>query len=251
MKKKELKKLESIDKEAMVKQDTYNGSQLVERFIDNKTLLIRDKDSSGVYSYSDNDKLFIQAYFMSGGDTYILSQVLDMDETDVLKKLYNVYINEEIKRLQKEMNVLRMSQKIMTLDEMQSYLTSWILDENFYGGEKLNNSDKLKAFKLLEELKIIKANQSDNSYSVLESLPNQDKLENLSVDAIKLLLETNSEKEQKEKIINELIKINPNLNKDDLLKKSNDELNKMKSKTKKGIKQNDKKQTKRDATKKK
>lgn len=205
--KEKIDKLNSLDKEAIADQDTYTGAELVETFLESNPLKIKDSDPNKLHFFTSQEKVFMQVYLISE-DITVTSLVLDMDAKEAFKYYYNPFINQEIKRIERELNTLRFSQHIMSLDEMQAYLSSWILDENVYGKNQLTNKEKLQAMKLLEELKIIKANQKVDAIDVVSDLPPQEKLQELSVDALKLLLDANKTQVEKKQIMDELGSLN-------------------------------------------
>lgn len=173
---------------------------------------VNDWDEFGVHRFTDIEKEFIVTWL----NTYNLEMVettLDMDEKDVMKMLSNFYISKEISRLEKEVALYRTSQKIISLDEIQSYLTTWVLDYDIPISQRLSTKDKLEAIKLLEKIKEYKGKAFDGNLDVIDVIPNEEELDNLSINDIKKILDERSLKGKLEEKKEEILKIETDSNK--------------------------------------
>lgn len=167
---------------------------------------VRDWDEFKVHKFTDIEKEFIVTWL----NTYnldIVKETLDMSNKDVMKIFNNFYISKEISRLEKEIALYRTSQKIMSLDEIQSYLSTWILDYDIPISQRLSSKDKLEAIKLLEKIKEYKDKAFDGDLEVIDVIPNEEELDNLSINDIKKILDERNLKGKLEEKKEEILKI--------------------------------------------
>lgn len=173
---------------------------------------VNDWDEFKVHRFTDIEKEFIVTWL----NTYnleIVEDVMDMNNKEAMKMLNNFYVSKEINRLEKEIAVYRTSEKIMSLDEIQSYLSSWILDYNLPISQRLSNKDKLEAIKLLEKIKEYKDKAYDGDLNVIDVIPDEEELDNLSISDIKKILDERNLKSKLEEKEKEILKIETNSNK--------------------------------------
>lgn len=173
---------------------------------------VNDWDEFKVHRFTDIEKEFIVTWL----NTYnleIVENVMDMNNKEAMKMLNNFYVSKEINRLEKEIAIYRTSEKIMSLDEIQSYLSSWILDYNLPISQRLSNKDKLEAIKLLEKIKEYKDKVYDGDLNVIDVIPNEEELDNLSISDIKKILDERNLKSKLEEKEKEILKIETNSNK--------------------------------------
>lgn len=216
-----------INKDLIDTSEKISGRELV-KVTTNYTLKVDDKDPSNSYTFNDNEKLFISNW-IEYKNVNIVSQIMNIDNDTILNYLNNYYINNEIKKLEEDITKKRLSQKILTLDELQSYLSSLIVDYNVPQNEKLSTKDKISAIKMLTEIKELKA-QTINGNNIINAIPETDRLNELSVDTIKSLLNMNNlnkTDEEKKKIINELLSIS-NLSSTEIIELQNKPLDELK-----------------------
>lgn len=163
---------------------------------------IHDKDPSGIHTFTEDEKEFIKTW-VQYKNINVVSSVLDMGQNEVAKKLNDYYIWGEIRRLSGAISKVMISQKIMTLDEMQSYLSALITDNGLTFSDQLITRDKITAMKLLLDIKKTKADVYNGDVNAVSDIPAK-QLESLSVDTIKALLDNKEMSEKKTKIIQEL-----------------------------------------------
>lgn len=197
-------------------------------------LIIHRVDPTGNHVFSNEELSFIQVW-MQYKNIDAVTTALDEPYSQVLTYLSNYYVWGEIQRLEKESAKNKTSQKVMTLDDIQAYLTSAILDYNVPLGDRLSNRDKLQAIKLLLETKEMQSNATIKNSEIVDASTSPNDLQSLSADTIKALLDTHKEEvksnEEKEKIIKELIP---------LMKLSPSEIASLKSKSKEELEQMEK-----------
>lgn len=198
------------------------------------SLIIHRVDPTGNHVFSDEELSFIQVW-MQYKNIDAVTNALNKPYSQVLTYLSNYYVWGEIQRLEKESAKNKTSQKVMTLDDIQAYLTSAILDYNIPLGDRLSNRDKLQAIKLLLETKEMQSNAAVKNSEIVDASTSSNDLQSLSADTIKALLNTHKEEvksnEEKEKIIKELIP---------LMKLSPSEIASLKSKSKEELEQMEK-----------
>lgn len=207
MKKKKYKEAQKF--ESTLKADEVKGFDMIKYIEDSGALLVHDVDESGSYSFTEEEKLFIRLW-VEFKNLNIVAESMSISNEDASKMFSNYYVTSEIRRLEKEVTKLRLAQKIMTLDEMEAYLSSLVIDYSIPMGERVSPRDKLAAVKLLMEIKQIKGEAFQGNTTVINALPTADKLDSLSTDAIRALIsadDASQTAEEKEKIINELISI--------------------------------------------
>ena len=209
-KRKRKEKEEKLNQSPVKKDEEVMGIDLKEH--QKLNMEVNDWDEFKVHRFTNVEKEFIVTWL----NTYnleIVKETLNMDEKDAMKMFNNFYISKEISRLEKEVALYRTSQKIMSLDEIQSYLTTWILDYNLPISQRLSTKDKLEAIKLLEKIKEYKDKAFDGNLDVIDVIPNEEELDNLSIDDIKKILDERSLKGKLEEKKEEILKIETDSNK--------------------------------------
>lgn len=200
---------EAQKKESIKTADTVKGTDMVKCIEESGALSVRDTDESGSHVFTDEEKLFIRLW-VEFKNLNIVAESMSISNEEAAKMFSSYYVTGEIRRLEKEVTKLRLAQKVMTLDEMESYLSSLIIDYSMPMGERVSSRDKLSAVKLLMEIKEIKGEAFQGNTTVINALPTADKLDALSTDTIRALInadDVHQTAEEKEKIINELISI--------------------------------------------
>lgn len=209
-KRKRKEKEEKLNRSSIKKDEEVMGVDLKEH--QKLNMKVNDWDEFKVHRFTDIEKEFIVTWL----NTYnleIVKETLNIDEKDIMKMFNNFYISKEISRLEKEVALYRTSQKIMSLDEIQSYLTTWVLDYDLPISQRLSTKDKLEAIKLLEKIKEYKDKAFDGNLDVIDVIPNEEELDNLSIDDIKKILDERSLKEKLEEKKEEILKIETDSNK--------------------------------------
>lgn len=182
------------------------ASDLIQDTIDSKELNIREWDPTGCHKFTDREKEFIRTW-LQWENIPMTAQALHCQINEVTDKLNDYYIYNEIRRLEAQLNAFRLKTKIMSLDEMQAYLSSMILDDNVPIGLRLSQKDKLLAMRLLNEVKRTKNEAYTGNVSVIDAIPAPNDLQQLSVDTIKALLEHHDDQDEKNEVIQELLSL--------------------------------------------
>lgn len=153
---------------------------------DDNSLSPHDKD--GKYVFTSEEKRFISLW-IEFKNLIVVSSMMGIPQKEASEYIANAHVRNEVARISKARMVRRFSQKMLTLDECESYLTSCITDENVPISEQLDNKGKLSAMKLLLEVKDMKS-AGYATPSVLDNMPVEVELSKLSVDTIKSLIST-------------------------------------------------------------
>lgn len=158
-------------------------------------------DPLGVCDFTDEEADFI-AYMIQYKNVQFVTTVLMNLSLQKGVEIYKSYkVQEEIKRLNRALYARRLTGSMATLDQIGSYLTSGLLDENVPIADRWSAKEKIAASSLLVKLNILKKN-AVNEPKVLEVIEVQRDLEKLNPNDIKKLIEMNDEgNSEKEKLI--------------------------------------------------
>lgn len=231
-----------------ISTENLNGKQTYQLL--KQSLAVSKVDPTGMHEFTEDERVLIETWIQYK-NLDLVSQVTHLDMPSLLNKINSYYISNEIKRIEETYNQMRLCKGIMSLDDMQSYLSSMIVDFDMPYAERIAPKDKLNAIKTLMQVKMAK--EQSFKPDVIDVLPTEEDLDNLSVESIKLLLNQevdNDTLQNKDKIINEIMQLTDvklYSNNYDLLKgKSIKELDDMLKiiKTAKKEKQNEEKQVK-------
>lgn len=158
---------------------------------------VKDVDPKTGYVYTDSDKEFITLW-IEFKNLVVVSAMMDMSQREVSELLASEPIRNEIDRLSSERIAKRFTQRVLTLDEMQAFLSGYITDEGVPFADRLDSKGKMNALKLLLDVKEAKAEGIENPQTI-DAIPTEVELKSLSVDTIKALLDTRKESEQTNK----------------------------------------------------
>lgn len=159
-------------------------------------------DPENKYKFSKETKKFIENYieFRNFPMAAELSQ-LDLDKA---KEIFADYkTKNEIRRINRALYQRQFASKILSLDQIGGYLSSMLIDEYTPLASQLNSKDKLKVVELLLEINDIKKQAINNPTLIINKDINL-QLKELSVDAIKELLEQSKNKDKKVEIIDSM-----------------------------------------------
>lgn len=155
-----------------------------------------DVDPTNKYSMSDAQKTFVKNYceFKS---IPIAADLTDID-LGVAKSYFMSYASQqEIRRINRAMYQKQFSSKLLSIDEISSYLSSLITDENVPIGDRVKTMDKVKIAGMLIDLQIYKHDAINNPQNIID-VNIEDEIKNLSVNSIKnLLAQKNNETKDK------------------------------------------------------
>ena len=102
----------------------------------------------------------------------------------------------------------RFASKIISLDKIGAYLSTFLTDEFIPEGEKLNSKDKLKCVNLLLDYYKLKSEFITNPKEILTEKDLEEDIKSLSIDTIKSLLNTKNENDNKNSIVDKISKDN-------------------------------------------
>ena len=155
-----------------------------------------DVDPTNKYSMSDAQKTFVKNYceFKS---IPIAADLTGIDLA-VAKSYFMSYASQqEIRRINRAMYQKQFSSKLLSIDEISSYLSSLITDENVPIGDRVKTMDKVKIAGMLIDLQIYKHDAINNPQNIID-VNIEDEIKNLSVSSIKnLLAQKNNESKDK------------------------------------------------------
>ena len=161
-------------------------------------------DSENKYNFTDEQKEFIGLYceFKNLNLAANLSN-LGFENALVFYKTYEC--QQEIRR----MNIAAIHQqfktKMLSIEEIGSYLSSLIVD-NVPSGDRISSTEKVKVAEKLVYIHELLSKGFTNPQQILEADVDEE-LKDLSLDALKRLLENNKSKEsieERDKIIEEI-----------------------------------------------
>lgn len=184
------------------------------------------------YHFSEPEKEFIKTYFLTNSLS-LVKEHLNIDLDTCASYYRNTYVRECIKYLNMFKHKLIYQRKMLNLEQMGSFLSSYILDYNVADNDKLDKKEKLEYMKLLLELhKVI--NNSLQEPAILNKYDTLDvQFKELSIQTIKSLLHNkqnsaamSSYDNKDDLIINELSKKN-NLNLNEHREQDIEKLNKL------------------------
>lgn len=153
-------------------------------------------DPTNKYSMSDAQKTFVKNYceFKS---IPIAADLTGID-LGVAKSYFMSYASQqEIRRINRAMYQKQFSSKLLSIDEISSYLSSLITDENVPIGDRVKTMDKVKIAGMLIDLQIYKHDAINNPQNIID-VNIEDEIKNLSISSIKnLLAQKNNESKDK------------------------------------------------------
>lgn len=189
-----------------------------------------DVDPTHKYNMSDIQKTFIK-YYCEYHNISIAAELAGCDK-EMAKQFYLSFSSqEEIKRINRAMYARQFSDKILSLDQIGSYLTNLITEGNLFEKDKLMQRDKLKVIELLIDLQKYKNECLNNPITVMNNNDIEDEVKHLSIDTIKQLLNNDNKNNNKwdDKLSAEENAVLNKMNNEELLKLL-DDVNKGKDK---------------------
>ena len=169
-------------------------------------------DPENKYNFTDLERKFIESYIEF--KNIQLSCNLCGIEFETGLSLYNSYaIKEEIKRINLAMYHKQFQRKMLSIDEIGGYLSSLITEENVSFYDRLSTEKKLDVVKLLIQLTGLKRESLENP-NIIMLTDFEEKISNLSLDEIKLLINQEDSKNDDSLILKEdlINKLNVNKN---------------------------------------
>ena len=199
--------MKNIEK-AYKKKKSYmitNNQSLVQQYNDslnNDVKYSLEIDPENKYNMSDEQKEFIKLY-LDNRNILQTATLLNMSQETALE-IFSLYsTKEEIARLNKALYQRRFATKLLNINELSSFLTSLITDENVPSVDRVSSMDKVQIVKLLIDLNDRQQNALNNPNSIMK-FDIEEKVKNLSVTEIKSLLSM-SKNEENDKMKKDLI----------------------------------------------
>ena len=149
-------------------------------------------DPTDKYKMSDTQKEFI-ANYVQFKNVPLAAKLTNIDE-DTAMDYYNQYSTKmEIRRINLALYHRAFASKMLGLDEIGGYLTSLLIGENMAESDKIGTRDKLQVVKLMLEINKMKQETAIGANNIID-YDIQDQLNDLSVDAIKQLINSSKKK---------------------------------------------------------
>lgn len=192
----ESKELQEIEKEN--KDFTANLSKELETNPD----FSLDVDPTDKYSMSDTQKAFIKNY-VDFKSIPMAAELTGID-LDVAKQYFVAYSSQqEIRRINRAMYHRQFSNKLISIDDIGSWLSSLLTDENVPLADRLKTTDKLKVAQMIIDLNLYKRDAINNPENIIET-DIESELKALSVKSIKNLLYEKKEQDKKSDALEQL-----------------------------------------------
>lgn len=154
-------------------------------------------DPLNKYSMSEEQKTFIKHYceFKSIPMAAELSNI----DLNTAKSYFVAYSSQqEIRRINKAMYQRQFSSKLLSIDEIASWLSSLITDDGVPMADRVKTMDKVRIAQMLIDLQVYK-NQAINDPSNIIDVDIESEIKDLSVESIKSLLSQKNSKKEDEK----------------------------------------------------
>lgn len=160
-----------------------------------------DVDPTNKYNLSDKQKAFINNYINT--KSIPLAAELSEISLDIAKKYFTSYATQqEIKRINRATYQKRFANKLLSLDQIAGYLTSFITEEDVPLAEQVKPMDKVRILQMLIDLNIWKQN-SINNPNIIMNTDIESEIKKLSIKSIRELIYQANTKTEK---TNELAK---------------------------------------------
>lgn len=167
-------------------------------------------DPENLYQLDDTRKLFIYNYIQHR-NIPLAAKLTGINENQGIALYKEHAIREEIDRITMALYVRNFTQKMLTVEEIGSYLTAIITDQ-VPEADKLSTKDKVPVLKMLIDINTLKKDGLNNP-QIIDAQEFETDVKNMSVKAIKQLIEASQSPEEntdKEELINQI-------NKDDMM----------------------------------
>lgn len=175
--------------------------------INTNTKYSLDVDPLNIYNMLEEQKNFIK-FYIEYKDVKLASVLANIDENKAIDYLSAYSSQQEIRRIYKALMHRRFASKIISLDKIGAYLSTFLTDEFIPEGEKLNSKDKLKCVNLLLDYYKLKSEFITNPKEILTEKDLEEDIKSLSIDTIKSLLNTKNENDNKNSIVDKISKDN-------------------------------------------
>lgn len=158
-------------------------------------------DPENKYNLKDHERTFIKCYTQTKSIA-MAKECANVDDEEAKRIYFSYAAQSEIKRINLAMYHRQFMHKLLTIDEIGGWLSSLITDSNLAEADKLTTKDKLKVAEMLLNLHKDKENIF-NKPEIITYKDYDEELKNLSVDSLKLLLETSKSNEKRDEILSQ------------------------------------------------
>lgn len=175
--------------------------------IENNPLYALEVDPDGSLGMNETEKEFTK-WYVQHRNIPVAAQLAGINNDEGIAIYRKMSFQSELRRISNAIQIRQINQSTMTVDEIGSMLTSFVLDK-VPEVDRLDTKQKMEAMRLLLDINELKTNMVEDP-KVVEVIEVKEQLKDMSVEAIKALLEQgkkmDSENNEKEKIIEELDK---------------------------------------------
>lgn len=165
-------------------------------------------------SFTNDERNFILLW-LEYKNIVVVASMMGIDNEAAQNMLANYNIRQEINRLTKIQTQKRFATKMISVDQIESYLSSMITDENVSFVDRLSSKEKLDAIKLLMSVKEFKSNMVANPSEVID-VSLDDTIKNMSINSIKSLLNSKKDNNNRKALVDNLSALESDLNADDV-----------------------------------
>lgn len=222
-------KSKKLSSNAIISAEYITGKKYIDN-LNNNILYSLEIDPSNQYNFTELQKTFIKLW-IEYRNIIVISNIIGCSTEECSTLLNDYNVNLEIKRLNNAINQKRFATNLLSIDQIEGYLTSMLTGENVPIANQIDETKKIEVAKLIMSIKQYKATMMESPSDIID-ISVEDKLDNLSVETIKMLKDINKNtknKSNKEDLINTLTN-NAKLSPEDyanLSSKSDEELQNM------------------------
>lgn len=161
-------------------------------------------DPTNKYALSTTTKEFVR-YYIEYRNIGTAATFCNIENDEALEIFSSFAVQQEIRRISKALYHRQFSKKMLSMDEICGFLSSLIEDSEVPIADRLSNKDKLSVIRLLIEINKYKIEaMTDPSILMMKDIT--ELVKDLSVGAIKSLINQNNSKDNENNINSEIIK---------------------------------------------
>lgn len=187
-----MKKIEKVQKQLKSK-DFQIIEQQNEQFTKDLSLELNTNpefslivDPLSKYNMQDKQKEFVK-YYCDYKSIPVAAELADID-MHTAKLYFTAYASQqEIRRINRAMYQRQFSNKLLSIDNIMSWLSSLITDENVPTGDRIKTMDKVRVAQVLIDMQKYK-NEAINDPNVILHTDIETDIKSLSVKSIKMLI---------------------------------------------------------------
>lgn len=195
-----MKKIEKIQKQIKaIEKPTNEFTNALVSELDTNPDFSLDVDPTNKYNMSDLQKDFVKNY-IDFKSIPIAAEMTNID-IDTAKAFYVAYSSQqEIRRINRALYQRQFSSKLLSIDQIGSYLSSLITDENVPVADRLKTMDKVRVAGMLLDLNKYKLEAIQNPANIID-VDIETEIKSLSVKSIKTLLSQKHKKKDNSTIV--------------------------------------------------